>query len=300
VPLPLPTGLSPSKVESFTSCPLAFRFTAIDRLPEPPSIWTSKGTLVHRALELLYAAPPAERTVERALDCLSEAFAEMSDHPDLVDLHLDDAGVEQLLADSDALVRRYFELEDPTQVDPIGLELHLEAEIGGVRVRGIIDRLERDVDGELVVTDYKTGKAPGPMYEAKRLNGVHIYAKLCEANYGKRPARVQLLYLADPLAIIATPSDNSIRLVEKKTAAIWDAIGRACLTEDFRPKTGPLCNLCHFKQWCPAFGGDPAKAAEDLGVVSAAVANDPMTGRAASIAAMRQDAAGAATEELPS
>jgi putative RecB family exonuclease len=50
----VPHGLSPSKVESFKSCALAFRFSAIDRLPEPPSPWATKGTLVHRALELLF------------------------------------------------------------------------------------------------------------------------------------------------------------------------------------------------------------------------------------------------------
>jgi putative RecB family exonuclease len=240
---------------------LAFRFSAIEKLPEPPSIWTSKGTMVHRALELLFAASASERTVEHALVCLDVAFVEMTDHPDLVDLHLDDAGIEQLLADSNRLVRQYFALEDPTKVEPVGLEMRVEAEIGGVLVRGIIDRLEHDANGGLVVTDYKTGRAPGQMYESKRLGGVHMYAKLCEAVLGKRPVSVQLLYLADPVAIIATPSDGSIRLVEKKTAAIWDAVGRACATDDFRPKTGPLCKLCHFQPWCPAFGGDPSKAA---------------------------------------
>ena len=50
--LPLPTTLSPSKISAFKHCPLQFRFSVIDRLPEPPSPAASKGTLVHRALEL--------------------------------------------------------------------------------------------------------------------------------------------------------------------------------------------------------------------------------------------------------
>ena len=36
--LPLPTSLSPSKVATFKDCALAFRFSAIDKLPEPPSV----------------------------------------------------------------------------------------------------------------------------------------------------------------------------------------------------------------------------------------------------------------------
>ena len=52
--LPLPTSLSPSKVASFKECALASRYSAIDQLPEPPSPWAAKGTLVHRILELLH------------------------------------------------------------------------------------------------------------------------------------------------------------------------------------------------------------------------------------------------------
>ena len=50
----VPTSLSPSRVEQFTSCPLAFRFASIERLPERPSIHATRGSLVHRALELAY------------------------------------------------------------------------------------------------------------------------------------------------------------------------------------------------------------------------------------------------------
>ena len=105
-------------------------------------------------------------------------------------------------------MRKYFELEDPRTVHPIGLELKLEADLGRTRLRGIIDRLELDENGEFVVTDYKTGSVPSELWEAKSLAGVHIYALLCERMLGRRPARVQLYYLSKPEAIIATPTDQ--------------------------------------------------------------------------------------------
>ena len=101
---------------------------------------------------------------------------------------------------------------------PIGLELKLEADLGRTRLRGIIDRLELDENGEFVVTDYKTGSVPSELWEAKSLAGVHVYALLCERMLGRRPARVQLYYLSKPEAIIATPSDQSIRGVERRTS----------------------------------------------------------------------------------
>src|SRR5207248_10584118 len=81
--LQLPTSLSPSKVASFKDCGLAFKFAAIDRLPEPPSPWSTKGTLVHRALELLFCEPPEQRSLEVAIAGLARAHDELRDHPDL-------------------------------------------------------------------------------------------------------------------------------------------------------------------------------------------------------------------------
>ena len=206
----LPPSLSPSSISQFKECPLAFKFSYVERLPQPPSPWTSKGTLVHRALELLMGRPGPDRTIDAALDDLATATAELSIHPDFTELTLSDDEWAAFHADAAELVRKYFTLEDPTTVSPIGLELKLEARLGDIRVRGIIDRLDLDADGELVVIDYKTGSVPGERFEAKSLAGVHMYALLCEQMLGRRPARVQLYYLSKPAAIIATPTEQTV------------------------------------------------------------------------------------------
>lgn len=259
----LPMSLSPSAVSSFTSCPLAFKFSYLDRLPEPPSAAASRGTLVHRALERLLDRPPAERSLATALTDLDTALAELIDHPEFAELDLDEAGWRAFRTEAERLIQKYFELEDPATVRPIGLELKLEARLGErIRLRGIIDRLELDAQGELVVTDYKTGAAPREQHERSRLAGVHIYALLCEQMLGRRPARVQLLYLSTPEAIIAEPSEQSITGVTRKTRAVWSAIERACARDDFRPNRSALCSFCTFKPYCPAWGGEPHLAAE--------------------------------------
>lgn len=265
--LPVPVTLSPSKVTSFRDCALAFRFSAIDRIPEPTTPAMAKGTLVHAALERLFAVDPADRTVEAGLTCLDAAVAHLSEPGrDLAELDLGADGHAALRADAERLVRNYFLLEDPRQVHPIGLELRLQAPVGDLQLVGIIDRLELDADGELVVTDYKTGKAPSDRYEQAKLGGIHFYSLLCEELLGRRPARVQLLHLSEPVTITAVPTDQSTRGLRTRVGAMWDAITRACERDDFRPKPGPLCGWCSFQQWCPSFGGDPAQAAVDAGV----------------------------------
>lgn len=286
MPLTPPTTLSPSKVSSFSDCALAFRFSTIDRLPEPPSVAATRGTLVHLALEHLFEREPAARTPEAAQADLERAVEELREDPELTGLGLDEEGFARFVEEARALVGRYFELEDPTSITPIGLELRLEAEVGGLRLRGIIDRLELDDAGGLVVTDYKTGRAPSQAYQQGRLGGVTFYALLCEELFGVRPAKVQLLFLGDGTAITTEPGEQAIRGLRNKVRALWQAVERACEREDFRPRPGPLCNWCAFHEYCPAQGGDPARAVAAVAaraaeeVESGSPAPDPGAGSA--------------------
>jgi putative RecB family exonuclease len=255
--LPLPTSLSPSKVSSFKDCALAFRLSVIDRLPEQPSPHAAKGTLVHRALELLmWEEEPSRRTLEVALEKLARAVPEVLDSAEYVGLGLSPDDRDEFVRDAEVLVGNYFRLEDPAAVHVIGTELRMSVTMGTLKLSGVIDRLELDKNGDLVVTDYKTGRAPSAHLEQSRLGGVHFYAFLCEQVLGSRPARIQLLHLREPIAISTTPSDQSIRGLQQQTGAIWTAVEQACAREDFRPRPGRLCEYCAYHEFCPAVGGD--------------------------------------------
>lgn len=255
--LPLPRSLSPSKVTSFCSCPLAFRFSVIDRIPEASSPAMVKGTLVHRALErLFWHHDQGGRSEAVALTELDVAWEEIQTDPEFLDLDLSEPDAKDFLDDAAELVSRYFELENPDEARTVGVELMLETDLNGMLLRGIIDRLDVDDSGELVVVDYKTGRAPREDREQGRLGAVHTYALLCERVLGRRPSRVRLLYLRDRLAIEAVPSAQSTRGTGIRASAVWTAISRACETDDFRPNTSGLCRFCNFRHLCPAVGGN--------------------------------------------
>jgi putative RecB family exonuclease len=256
-----PRSLSPSKVTSFTSCPLAFRLTIIDRLPEPPSAAAVKGTLVHSALEgLIWHHPPGGRDRPAALAELASAWEALQADPEFADLGLEPTEAEAFRADAEVLVGHYFDLEDPDRVRAVGVELGLETDVDGLRLRGIIDRLDLNDDGELVVVDYKTGRAPSARFEQGKMTGVHTYALLCEQVLGRPPAEVRLLYLRDRVTITAVPSEQSIRGQRRRTGAVWQAIERACDRDDFQPRPSTLCRFCHFQAICPAQAGGQATA----------------------------------------
>jgi len=252
--LDLPRTLTPSKVTAFTNCPLAFRFSQIERRPEPPSPHSVKGTLVHAALEgLFWHHLPGARSPAAASAELERAWDELQDDDEYVQLQLDRDGAETFLADARVLVDNYFRLEDPNEARAVGLELGVETTVDGMRLRGIIDRLDVAPDGSLIVVDYKTGRAPSERFERGGLGGVQTYALLCESVLGRAPAEVRLLYLRQPIAISAVASEQSIRGQRRRAIAVWTAIEKACDAEDFRPHVGPLCDYCSFKACCPAF-----------------------------------------------
>jgi putative RecB family exonuclease len=252
--LTLPRTLSPSKVAAFTNCPLAFRYSQIEHLPEPPSPPAVKGTLVHAALEgLFWHHSPGARTPAAAHAELSRCWDDLQSDEEYAELALGRDEADAFLADAGTLVDNYFRLEDPNEARAVGIELGVETVVDGMRLRGIIDRLDVTPDGDLIVVDYKTGRAPSERFERGSMGGVPTYALLCESLLGRAPAEVRLLYLRQPVAISSVPSEQTIRGQRRRAVAVWSAIERACDAEDFRPHVGPLCNYCHFKTSCPAF-----------------------------------------------
>src|SRR5687767_10754794 len=149
VPVELRPRLSPSRASDFKSCPQKFKFKVVDQLPEPPSVYTARGTLVHETLERLFLLAPSERTLTTALDLFAAGLVATRQAGDLADLFADPAEEATWEATCRRVLENYFSLEDPARFEPVGREVRLEAVLPGttVRVAGILDRIDRRSDG---------------------------------------------------------------------------------------------------------------------------------------------------------
>ncbi|BCI87745.1 hypothetical protein NIIDMKKI_29510 [Mycobacterium kansasii] len=153
-------ALSPSRATDFKQCPLLYRFRAIDRLPEAPSAPQLRGSVVHAALEQLYALPAVQRGPETARSLVEAAWEQViAGEPALAD----ELQPQALLDEARALLSGYYRLEDPTRFDPQCCEHRVEVELAdGTLLRGYIDRIDVAATGELRVVDYKTGRRRRP------------------------------------------------------------------------------------------------------------------------------------------
>ncbi|MBO8190393.1 RecB family exonuclease [Streptomyces oryzae] len=258
-----PTSLSPSRAGDFMQCPLLYRFRVIDKLPEKPSAAATRGTVVHAVLERLFDAPAQERSARRARAMVAGEWERLlAKRPELAELFAEDtsdgAQLAQWLAEAEALVERWFTLEDPTRLEPAERELFVEARLeSGLRLRGIIDRVDVAPTGEVRIVDYKTGKAPRPEYAEGPLFQMKFYALVLWRLRGVVPRRLQLVFLGSGDVLTYDPEERDLLATERKLLALWDAIERATETGDWRPKPSKLCGWCDHQAHCPEFGGTP-------------------------------------------
>lgn len=259
LPPPVVGSLSPSRASDFVACPLRYRFRVLDRLPEAPSREATRGTLVHSVLERLFDLPAVRRTEQQAAALLPGEWERLRrESPEVGALFSDEQAEQEWLRSAEDLLAGYFTLEDPRRLSPVGREEHVEVVLSsGLRLHGIVDRLDRSPAGDLRVVDYKTGRAPSEVFEARALFQMKFYALVLWRTRGVVPKSLQLLYLGDRQVLRYEPDEADLLATERKLAALWAAISRATETGDFRPHPSALCGWCDHQRICPEFGGTP-------------------------------------------
>lgn len=254
-------ALSPSRAGDFKQCPLLYRFRAVDRLEETPTRAQVRGTVVHSVLERMFGLPAEQRDLTTAQELLEPAWKDLlAEQPELQGLFEgpDDPELASWLESAGKLVESYFELEDPRRLAPKDCELRVETELdSGLALRGFVDRVDQAPTGEIRLVDYKTGRAPRQVGEARALFQMKFYALVLWRAHGVVPKQLLLMYLADKQQLAYEPDEGELRRFERTLEAIWNAILKAGETGDFRPNPSKLCDYCDHKPLCPAHGGTP-------------------------------------------
>ncbi|MGY2703519.1 MULTISPECIES: RecB family exonuclease [unclassified Nocardioides] len=254
-------ALSPSRAGDFMSCPLLYRFRTIDRIREPYSPDAVRGTVVHKVLEDLFDLPAERRTPEQAGRMLEPAWQDLvAQDAELASMFAAEGGPEAAawLASCRGVLDRYFTLEDPTRLEPAERELYVETLLDSrLLLRGFVDRIDVAPDGAIRVVDYKTGRSPHEMFEAKALFQMKFYALVIWRTRGVVPAMLQLVYLGNGEMLRYVPDERDLLATERKVEAVWMAIRQAEESGDWRPSPGRLCDWCAHRAICPAWGGTP-------------------------------------------
>jgi putative RecB family exonuclease len=246
-------NLSPSRASQFKTCPKQFKYANIDKIKEPTTEVQAKGTTVHQALEDLFDLKPDERNTEKLHNLFREAWTKVRGNDEHHNLFSSVEEEREWGLDGLKLLNNYMSIEDPTSFEPLERERWVRGSIEDLNLRGILDRMDRNNKGELVIVDYKSGKAPLAKYKEPRFFALKLYALLIQKELGEMPSELKLIYLKNSTIHTLKVTQDSLDQVKIEVLEIWNNIKKAFETNEFPATKNTLCDWCYYKPICPVY-----------------------------------------------
>ncbi|HZI97992.1 MAG TPA: ATP-dependent DNA helicase [Actinomycetales bacterium] len=238
-----PVRVSPSKVEAFGRCPLRWLLeasggTTVDSASQ------SVGNLVH---EIAAEAPDAGADELAAM--LAERWAGLGLPSTWVGTR------ERRKADD--MVARLAGYLAANRRELVAVEEDFEVELGRARLRGRVDRLERDDDGALVVVDLKTGRSKPKADELDSHAQLGTYQAAVDAGafavHGGASGGASLVQVGGTNARYAEQQQRALADADDPTWArelvldVADGMAGAA----FHAVDNDLCRRCPVRSACP-------------------------------------------------
>lgn len=249
---PVPAYLSPSSIDTFRQCPLKYKFSRIDKIPDPPTEATLMGNFVHSVLEDLFSLSPEDRTLSSARTLMASQWANNYSTPVVEILDNSERSIHQFRWNSWWCVENYFKIENPSDIQSKGVEHELNGFIDDVPIKGFIDRWQEEPQG-VCISDYKTGKTPKKQYADGKFFAMTLYADLLSAEINKPVFKIELLYLKDGVRMIKLINDETTAEMREIVKTTYEQVKIRCSTGDFEPVRNNLCDWCNYKTICPAW-----------------------------------------------
>ena len=249
-------NLSPSRASQFKTCPKQFKFANVDKIKEPTTEVQAKGTTVHQALEDLYDLPKEERTPENLYNLFRSAWTKVRNDDEHVNLFQNVEEEKEWGVDALNLLSNYLTLENPEEIEPLEKERWVRGSIEDLNLRGILDRMDRDKDGNLIIIDYKSGKAPAAKYKEPRFFAMKLYALLIKDELGEMPKELKLIYLKNSTIHTMQVGEETLTNAKEEILEIWGNIKKAYKDNNFPAIKNTLCDWCYYKPICPEYNNE--------------------------------------------
>ena len=160
------TNFSFSAISTFKSCPRAFEYKYVKKLPEAfSSVEAHMGTSVHKALEWAYVQRQEghEPTSDMALEQYKQAW-NSGDFQNIKVIKEDKSSADYFHQGREFIASFFQRIFPRDNSTTLYLEHKFQIPLGDeVVYRGVIDRIAKGPDGTIRVTDFKTGKVAHPL-----------------------------------------------------------------------------------------------------------------------------------------
>ena len=255
-----PTKFSFTRLAAFRSCPLQYKYAHVLKIPVFGSPNKSYGQSMHNTLERFFKEWLTQRTKSQ-----SDLFGAKTDkekensRPTLDNLlsiyeeewipmwYDTEMIMKKRKLDGKKALADYYKMLEKSWPNVLSVEQPFNIKVGEYVLFGYIDRVDELENGNLVITDYKTGKAHEEL-SAEDKEQLLIYQMAMEDPrlFGKKVEKLVYYYLGDDYASEFLGKEKDIEKLEKSLLKRIEQIKET----DFPPKPSMLCKYCDFAEIC--------------------------------------------------
>ncbi|MDE2058921.1 MAG: PD-(D/E)XK nuclease family protein [candidate division NC10 bacterium] len=251
---------SASRLSTYESCPLQYRFRYIDRIPrEEESIEAFLGSRVHETLHKLYRDLQSGEDLSLA-DLLNDYHRQWGQHwHNQVKIVKQDRSLDHYKEFGERCLVNYYQAHQPfNHGQVLGLEYQVATSLdphGCYKIQGYIDRLVSVGSGRYEIHDYKTsGRLPSQgNLDADRQLALY---QLAVEGIWPDAKEIDLVwhYLAFGREFRSTRTPKALERLKSSTIA---AIDRIEADAEFKPIKSSLCHWCTYQNICSLWNDHP-------------------------------------------
>ncbi len=249
------TIYSHSRLESFKSCPLKYKFNYIDKIKrKEEGIEAFLGSRFHKVMEKIYKELRFRKySLGELLDFYEDDWDK--NYHDKIVIADNERKAKDYKEIGKKFIGEYYKRYDPfNQGKVLGIERPVMINLddkGEYRLRGFVDRLDQVKDRIYEIHDYKTSKSLPEQSEMDEDRQLALY-QIGIQNSWNGVDEVELVwhYVAFDKEIRSKRTEEELAELKKDTI---DLIKKIEATREFLPNESTLCGWCYYQDICPLY-----------------------------------------------
>ena len=231
---------SVSQFVGYKKCPRLYQYRHVMKIPEKPRYYFDFGSSLHSIAEQLTRLQKDGKAInEIVAEELLAKFWDPKGYKTKIDEQRD-------YAEAKTILKTFLEEQAKSKTEIMDIERWFETSIGDIKLRGRIDRIDRDGSSYTVV-DYKTSKKASSLNELKKDMQLLVYALAVKDIYGTGPLKVGNWFLRTNEKVFFEPENKAIEAIQTEITEMAAKIKTAA----FEPKKGSWeCKYCDYTCLC--------------------------------------------------
>lgn len=241
--------LSPTKLNTYLTCPRQYFYSYIRKLPRRARSYFSFGTSLHSALQEFHEQGGSRtQEVGALLEGLQNSWVDAGYATPQEQAERFDLGQQ--------LLESYYQAEsfrqsDRAPSDTLFMEKTLSTPLDGFVLTGRIDRVDRRPDGLVEVLDYKSGWYVPTQEDLENDLAIAIYQLLVATELRTAPVLGTIYNLRANEAVSIQRDQARLEAVRENVTELFHILDR---DEEYVPTPGAHCDHCDYSRYCPVAG----------------------------------------------